>query len=132
MAKKQSGLPRSELEVLRLVWNLEEATVRQVLEALPPDRELDFWTVQTYLRRLESKGYLNKRREGRTNVYTPAVQPRSVVRETLDDLIERMFDGQALPLFQHLIEDRGLSDTEIDELQNTLNELKSRQRENES
>ena len=39
-------LPKSELEVARIVWNLGEATVRQVMAALPPDRELDFLTVQ--------------------------------------------------------------------------------------
>ena len=58
MGKRRPALAKSELEVLRLVWKLGEATVRQVLDALHEDRKLDFWTVQTYLRRLESKSYL--------------------------------------------------------------------------
>jgi len=121
---KRSPLPKSELEIARIVWDLKEATVRQVLEALPADRDLDFWTVQTYLRRLTAKGYLKTRREGRTNVYRPRVSPDRVVGEVVGDLIERVFDGEALPLFHHLIHDRGLTDQEIDELQQTLDQLK--------
>ena len=116
----------------KVVWDLGEATVRQVLEALPADRELDFWTVQTYLRRLEAKGYLSKRRDGRNNVYTPAVRPTTVISETMEDFINRLFDGEALPLFQHLIRDRGLSDAEIDELQATLDALKSERKRGRS
>jgi BlaI family penicillinase repressor len=122
---KRGALPKSELEIAKVVWDLGEATVRQVLEALPAERALDFWTVQTYLRRLEAKGYLSKRKEGRNNVYTPAVRPTTVISEAMDDFLNRLFDGEALPLFQHLIRDRGLSDAEIDQMQETLNELKA-------
>ena len=128
MGKSRPALPKSELEIVRIVWNLGEATVRQVVEALPDERELDFWTVQTYLRRLEAKGYLTKRREGRSNVYSSAVKPKNVVNEVLDDFVDRLFDGQALPLFQHLIEDRGLTDSEIEQLQKTLDELKTQKK----
>ena len=123
---KRAPLAKSELELARIVWNLGEATVRQVFEALPEDRDIDFWTVQTYLRRLARKGYLKTRRQGRNNVYQPRVKPGEVVREVVDDFLNRMFDGEMLPLFQQLIHDRGLSDEEIEELQKTLNKLKEK------
>ncbi len=125
---KRAPLAKSELELARIVWNLGEATVRQVYEALPEDRDIDFWTVQTYLRRLASKGYLKTRRQGRNNVYLPRVKPGDVVREVVDDFLNRMFDGEMLPLFQQLIHDRGLSDAEIEELQKTLNKLKEKKK----
>ena len=125
---KRGALPKSELEIAKIVWDLGEATVRQVLEALPEARELDFWTVQTYLRRLEAKGYLQKRREGRNNIYSSAMRPKAVIGEALDDFLNRLFDGETLPLFQHLIHDRGLSDDEISELQQSLNELKTQKK----
>ena len=128
MGKRRNPLPKSELEVLRIVWKFGEATVRQVLDALPEDRKLDFWTVQTYLRRLEAKSYLQKRKDGRSNVYSPAVQPKRVMSEVLDDFVDRLFDGEALPLFQHLIQDRGLTNDEIDQLQDTLDKLKKKKR----
>lgn len=124
MAKRT--LARSELEIARVVWELGEATVRQVADALPEERGIDFWTVQTYLRRLKDKGYLKTRKQGRSNVYLPAVEPDAVVSEVTDDFINQLFDGEAMPLFQHLIDARGLSDSEIDQLQASLDDLKTR------
>jgi predicted transcriptional regulator len=128
MAKKRPAVSKAELEVARIVWQLGEARVRQVHEALPRGRKVDFWTVQTYLRRLKAKGYLKARRVGQGNVYSPAVQPKRVIGEVMDDFLERVFDGQLLPLFQHLIDSRGLTAEEIDQLQARLDELKARQK----
>ena len=128
MAKQRPSLAKSELEVARIVWDLGEATVRQVHAALPRGRKLDFWTVQTYLRRLKQKGYLKARRVGQGNVYSAAIQPKRVIRQLMDEFVERLFDGDVLPLFQHLVESRGLTDEEIDELQERLNELKGRRK----
>jgi predicted transcriptional regulator len=121
--RKRVAVAKSELEVARLVWQLGQASVREVLEALPAERDLDFKTVQTYLRRLESKGYLRSRREGRAKVYLPRVRPQQVVREVIDDVVHRLFDGESLPLFQHLIQERGLSDSEIEQLRAMLDKL---------
>ena len=121
---KRPPLPKSELEVARIVWDLGGATVRQVLEALPKERKLDFKTVQTYLRRLKAKGYLRTRRQGRSHVYLPCVRRDRVVRELVEDLVNRLFDGQALLLFQHVIQDQGLTEKEIDQVQETLDRLR--------
>lgn len=125
---KRPPLAKSELELARIVWRLGEATVRQVLEALPRERGLDFATVQTYLRRLEAKGYLRADQRGRANVYRSRVDPDRVVGEVVRDFLDRVFDGQPLPLVEQLINDRGLSDEEIEQLQRTLDQLKERKR----
>lgn len=124
--KKLPPLPKSELEIARIVWGLGDATVRQVVDAMPAEREVDFWTVQTYLRRLKGKGYLEVRKDGRNNVYSAAVDPDQVIGAVFDDTIERLFDGQAIPAFQHLIEERGLTDEEIVQLQSVLDDLKAK------
>ena len=121
------ALAKSELEIARIVWKLGSATVREVLEQLPKNRNLDFKTVQTYLRRLESKGYLKTKKEGRSKVYLAKVRADRVVREVVDDFMERLFDGEAIPLLQHLINDRGLSDDEIRKLREMLNRLEGEQ-----
>jgi BlaI family transcriptional regulator, penicillinase repressor len=120
---KRPAVAKSELEVAQLVWQLGQASVRQVLDALPAERGLDFKTVQTYLRRLEAKGYLRSRREGRAKVYLARVRPEQVLREVIDDFVRRLFGGETIPLFQHLINDRGLSDAEIGELRAMLDRL---------
>jgi BlaI family transcriptional regulator, penicillinase repressor len=121
---RRPRLASSELEIAQIVWRLGEAGVRDVADALPADRQLDFWTVQTYMRRLKAKGYLRTRRQGRSNIYSAAVRPASVVRDLVSDFVDRTFGGKALPLVQQLIDDRGLSDAEIDQLQVMLDGLK--------
>ena len=117
------GLSKGEMEVARVLWQLGKATVREVHEAFPAARKIDFTTVQTYLRRLESKGYVRARLDGRTRVYSPKVKPRTVIRETLNDLIDRLFGGETLPLMRHLIEDRGIRDEELAELKKLIDRL---------
>ena len=117
------GLSKAELEIARIVWGLKSATVRQVHDALPVGRDVDFTTVQTYLKRLEEKGYLKVRLESRTRIYAPRVKPRTVIRETVDDLVERLFGGDAMPLMQHLVEEKEFSTAEIEQLRSLLNRL---------
>ncbi len=120
---ERPALSKAELEVARVLWELGEATVRQVFEAISPSRKIDFATVQTYMRRLESKGYARTWLSGRTRVYAPSVKPATVIRETVDDLVERLFGGDTLPLMQHLIEDRGVSSDDLAQLRALLDRL---------
>jgi BlaI family transcriptional regulator, penicillinase repressor len=123
MMTDRPGLSKGEMEVARVLWGLGEGTVRQVHEAFPPERTIDFATVQTYLRRLEAKGYVQTRLEGRILVYAPRVKPRTVIRQTVDDLVDRLFGGETLPLVRHLIEERGLSDQDLRQLRELLDRL---------
>ena len=79
----------------------------------------------TYLRRLHAKGYLLVKRAGRNNLYRPAAQPGNVVRELVQDFVARLFAGEALPLVQHLVQDRNLKPDEIDALQKMLDDMKN-------
>lgn len=119
------ALSKSELRIARTIWRLGKATVGQVFQALPEDSEIDYTTVQTYIRRLEQKGYIRSTRTGRNKVYSPKVQPRKVIKETVDDLMERLFDGEVLPLMRHLINDQQISADQIQELRRMLNEFEA-------
>ena len=112
---------KAELEVARVVWELGEAGVRQVHEKLAETRAIDIKTVQTYLRRLEVKGYLKSKVEGRQRLYRQRVQAGRVVRENVTDFVDRLFGGDVLPLMQHIVEDRGLTRDEVDQLRKLLN-----------
>ena len=120
---ERAAMSKGEMEVARVLSDLKKATVREVHESFPAEREIDFTTVQTYLRRLETKGYVKAELDGRTRVYTPRVKLRTVIRETLDDLIDRLFCGETLPLVRHLIEERGVSDSELAELRQLIARL---------
>jgi len=127
----RAALSKAEMEVARIVWNLSEATVRQVFETFPPERRPDFATVQTYLRRLEAKGYLRAKRRGRTMVYRARVRPDDVIQETVADLVDRLFGGQTIPLLHHLILDRRISSDEIQKLREMIDEREAKQNDSE-
>ena len=116
-------LAKSELEIAQVVWKLGKATVREVLDALPADRKLDFKTVQTYLRRLEEKGYLNATQVGRAKVYRAKVRPTTVVREMVGDFMERVFEGDPVPFVQNIIQEQGATSEDIARLRELLDEM---------
>ncbi len=117
------ALSKGEMEVAKALWDVSPATVREVFDFLQLDREIEFSTVQTYLRRLESKGYASSKLKGRIRVYTARTKPRTVIRETVDDLVDRLFGGETLPLVRHLIEERGVDESGLAELRDLINRL---------
>jgi len=90
---------------------------------------MDYTTVQTYIRRLEQKGYIRAKRAGRNKVYSPKVRPRQVIKETVDDLMNRLFDGEVIPLMKHLIHDRNIQPEQIQELRRMLREVEAQEDE---
>jgi BlaI family penicillinase repressor len=117
MAKsKRPAMSPSETEILRLVWQSQEATVQQVYDAMPANRIVTYVTVATLLRRLEEKGYLKHRVRGKAFIYAPAAKKEDVIRRTIGDLVERLFGGNPVPLMQHLAQHSGITDEDIERL----------------
>ena len=125
MPRKRVPLSKGELDVARALWELGEGTVGQVSEVVKKQREIDYSTVHTYLRRLEEKRYVRTRRLGRYKLYSAQVRPRQVIRETVQDLMNRLFDGEAFALVDHLIRDHGLSEEDTRKLRKTLARLEA-------
>ncbi len=117
---KRPPLSKGEMEVARVIWDLGECSVGDVFEKMPKPRRVDYATVQTYIRRLEAKGYLKTRRQGRNKIYSPKVEPDKVIGRAVDDFMKQLFDGDAIPLIRHLVQDRGMSDEELHQLRSIL------------
>jgi BlaI family transcriptional regulator, penicillinase repressor len=114
----------AETAILRLVWELNEATVQQIRERLPSDRKLAYNTVQTLLTRLEQKGYLKHRIEGKAHVYLPAIRQKEVIKNTVGDFLGRLFGGDPRPLVQFLAEDGKIDEEDINRLRELINKGK--------
>lgn len=117
------ALSKGEMEIARILWEVGPASVRKVFDALPASRPMDFATVQTYLRRLETKGHANSVLEGRNRIYSARTKPRTVIRETVDDLVQRLFGGETMPLVRHLIEERGINGENLAELKELIERM---------
>ena len=115
------ALSPSETEILRLVWQLEKATVQDVCEKLPAKRKITYATVQTLLRRLEKKGYLKHTVNGKAHVFSAAVKQENVVRRSVGDFLDRLFGGDPVPLVQYLAEHGKISADDIENLKQLIN-----------
>jgi BlaI family penicillinase repressor len=124
--KKLRAMSPAETEILRLVWDLNEATVQQIRNQLPSDRSLAYNTVQTLLCRLEQKGYLKHHLKGRAHVFSPLVRPQEVIRTTVRDFLGRLFGGDPKPLVQFLAEDGKIDEQDIKRLRELIKKRKEK------
>jgi BlaI family penicillinase repressor len=111
-----------ELEILKIVWRLKTATVREVYEALLERRRIAYTTVMTMMNILERKGHLRKQRDAKAYVYAATRPQRQVVGKMVREFVDRVFNGSARPLLVHLVEDRKLSEDDLRELRRALEE----------
>ena len=118
--KNLPALSPSETEILRLVWQLEKATVQEVCEKLPAKRKITYATVQTLLRRLEKKGYLKHAVNGKAHVFSAAVKQEHVVKRSVGDFLDRLFGGDPVPLVQYLAEHGKISADDIENLKQLI------------
>jgi predicted transcriptional regulator len=113
---KRSVLTDQELEIMKVVWRLGEATVREVYEELLKQRRIAYTTVMTMMGILEEKGYLSKSQGERAYIYRPTQPRQRVMSAMVQEFVNRVFDGSAQPLLLHLVEDRTLTKAELDEI----------------
>ena len=122
MRPSSATLTPQELELMKIVWQKGQATVRDVYETLLERRKIAYTTVMTMMRVLEKKGYVKTQRVNRAYVYRPARPQRQVVRSMVREFVDRVFNGSAQPLLVHLVEDRRLSSEELEELERLIRE----------
>jgi len=122
-------LGKLQRAVVEAVWEMGEATVRQVWERLCPEKEVSYTTILAAMQRLEKSGWLRHRAEGKTNVYRPTRTREQAGLSSVRAFVQGMFGGSALLMFRHLVEEGDLSDKELQELQRLIEEKrKGRQR----
>lgn len=124
MPPRQTDLSDAELEVLKTLWDLGPASVREVMNHLHAHgRELAYTTVLTFLTRLKAKKYVTSKKSGQAYIYRAKVTRERVTGSRLSSLIEQLFDGAPAPLVLHLVQSNKLTPDEIAELRRMLDDL---------
>ena len=126
--KRNRRLLASELEILQMLWNAGAATISEAHRALGD--AVGYTTVQTRLNRMVKKGIVSRSRE-RPAKYEAAVAPEDVRAEDLNLLVEKVSGGCVVPLVAHLVQNRSLTASEIDELKGLISQAERRIRLNE-
>lgn len=123
MRNPLAALGGTEMEVLRHVWALGRATVREVHERVEADRPLAYTTVMTVMKNLADKGLLAYEQDGTAYVYRAAVAPDEVRGGVLAGILDKVFGGSPAALVQSLVQQETLSDADRAEIRRLLDAM---------
>ncbi|WP_347310158.1 BlaI/MecI/CopY family transcriptional regulator [Defluviimonas sp. SAOS-178_SWC] len=114
--KKTKFLTEVELEFMSKLWDLGEATVRDVQDALAPARKLAYTSAATILRILEQKKFVKSTKQGKTFIYRATLSKDAYQSRSLKNLSEKLFDNAPATLVARLVDDDDLSQEALDEI----------------
>jgi BlaI family penicillinase repressor len=125
--KQQLSIPTpAEMRLLQVLWDREEATVDEVVNAHPEKERPNYKTTQTLLRIMEQKGFITHETRGRVFVFRPVVSRKAVDSLSVRTLVARNFRGSAAGLLINLLETGSIKKKELDELEAYLREYRKR------
>ncbi|HEX7121761.1 MAG TPA: BlaI/MecI/CopY family transcriptional regulator [Gemmatimonadaceae bacterium] len=122
----EAHLTDLQLAIVRVLWERGECSVVEVQEALLPERQLAQTTVATILSRLEKRGVVSHRAEGRLFLYRAAVSESQVRRTMVSELTDMLFDGRPEALISHLLSERQIEPGDLDEVKRLIAEAERR------
>ncbi|UQA61237.1 BlaI/MecI/CopY family transcriptional regulator [Polyangium aurulentum] len=125
--QKTTYLGDLQLAIMRVLWDLGEATVTDVHQALLDERGLAPTTIATMLKKMEEKGVVTHRAEGRKFIYQPTISEDMVTRGMVSDLTERLFGGDPVALVSHLISRHEIRPDELSALEQMIADAKKKE-----
>jgi predicted transcriptional regulator len=114
----------TELDLMRQLWRRDEATIRELTDALYPDGgHSHYATVQSLLDRLHLKGFVDRSKRDRLNVYRATVSRAELARRRLRATADALFDGAMAPLLTHLVNQGDLEPEDLGTLRELIERL---------
>ncbi len=118
-----------EFEVLKILWEKEKTTVRDVWNVLrKSEPDLAYTTVLSVFQVMEKKGFVAHETVGKAYLYYPLLQRRNTVKSLVRDFVTKVFDGAAGEFLLHGIEIGKLSPEELDALEEQIREKKRKKK----
>ncbi len=123
MKKASTAIPRAtetELELLRILWESEPATVREIYDRFNEERPSGYTTVLKLLQIMTAKGLVVRDEASRAHVYRAAVSQDAMQSKILKDLSLRLFSGSAAQLALHALAMEPASQRDLDEIRSLI------------
>ena len=121
MARPASKHPTNlELEILKILWEASPLTGRQVRDALVAFRDLAYTSVMTIMGIMEDKGYVRRKKQGGSFVYSARIKQETTTRRMLLDLVERAYDGSVTSAVVNLLEASDVDPEELKQLRELI------------
>lgn len=132
MGKRKSSLPplsESQQEIMDIVWEQGEVSVSDVRQVLESRREVARNTDRTPLERMEEKGWLKHRVDGRSYIYSATHQRASTIGQKVVEVLDQVCGGSPEALMTALLDYRGFNPRELDSIRKMLSDAKSQSAE---
>lgn len=120
MGKVEIQLSDVQLVVMRALWRTGEAPTARVVEQVAKDRKLAYTTVATLLSRLERRGLVASRQEGREKIYRPVISEDEAQTAMVSKLVSRLFKGDAAALVSHLVRRDEIGEEDLERVREML------------
>ncbi|HTN07345.1 BlaI/MecI/CopY family transcriptional regulator [Agriterribacter sp.] len=125
MAQQKTVRPtESELEILQVLWDRENATVREVHEILSVSKDVGYTTTLKLMQIMHEKGLVNRDDSSKTHIYQPAVSREKTQKHFVGKMINNLFSGSPAQLVMQALGNHKASRDELEEIQKLLNSLK--------
>jgi BlaI family transcriptional regulator, penicillinase repressor len=119
-----SQLNDVELAILRVIWNRKACTVRDVHEALQPQRKTGYTSTLKMMQVMCKKGLLKRDSKARPHLYRPAIPEEQTQKQIVRDVIQKVFEGSARKLVMRAVESHAITAAELAEIRELLDHLK--------
>ena len=127
-----SDLSDLQLAIMRVLWDKGEASATQVQQTLDRTRKLAITTVSTLLVRLEKKGVISHRSEGRTFIYRPRVSELEMRRRTISSVIRTLFRGNSSEVVGQILSERDVSEEDLARMKKLIQDARVADRKKKS
>ena len=132
MSKKKNSKPTSaELEILQILWKNDAATVKTVNDILNQKKEVGYTTTLKIMQIMFEKGLLEREKEGRSHIYTPAKKESETQNIMLEKVLETAFGGSASKLVLQALGRSKTSEAELKEIKKFIEQMEKERNESE-
>lgn len=127
MAKRPIPKPtEGELELLQILWQRGPSTVREIYDALSPDKQRGYTTTLKILQKMTAKGLVRRDESSRSHIYHPSLRAEQTQRQLAGDLLKRAFGGSPARLVVAALDAKKASKQDLAEIRRLLDELEGK------
>jgi len=117
---------KSELAILRVLWERGPSTVRQVHEVLGANKPTGYTTVLKLMQIMADKGLVKRNETARTHVYSAIAGEAQTQQQLVQDLVDRAFGGSAAALVLRALSAEGTSESELREIRKLIDDYREK------
>lgn len=121
---KSKQLTDGEQNIMEVLWEHQEASVREITDKLSQIKPTAYTTTQTLCKILVEKGFADFRKEGKAFIYSPRISQKDARKSALTAMLNKFFGGSPAVLAQHLIQETNIDLNDLEALQKEIDKSK--------